>query len=338
MGAELREVRHTVPGAYAIHLLDIIARWGVDEPRFLAEFGLRREELTDPSCAMPLDVAVPMYERAVEVTGEPALGVYLGLQMRATAHGILGFAVICAKSLRDSIRLAAKYISIRTTALSLQNQEVDGVGTLVLTENADLGGAREGYAFAVLLGFWSMGRIALGRAFDVQLDFAFPRPAYYDRFEAALPPARFDQPQHQILLKDLSLLEAPLAMSDATSLRMAKDQCEQILQSMGLDGRLVPRVRSVLSRDPGDVKSLKTVARNLRLSPRTFRRHLESEGVTFSELADEERRRRALLLLRSNELSVREVGDRLGYSDVANFTRAFRRWTGKTPSAYRQDR
>lgn len=57
--------------------------------------------------------------------------------------------------------------------------------------------------------------------------------------------------------------------------------------------------------------------------------------MTFSALIDAERRRRALLLLRSRELSIQQIGERLGYSDVANFTRAFRRWTGKTPSAYR---
>jgi AraC-like DNA-binding protein len=57
--------------------------------------------------------------------------------------------------------------------------------------------------------------------------------------------------------------------------------------------------------------------------------------VTFSSLVDAERMRRALLLLRSHELTIENVGERLGYQNIANFTRAFRRWTGKTPSAYR---
>jgi AraC-like DNA-binding protein len=116
---------------------------------------------------------------------------------------------------------------------------------------------------------------------------------------------------------------------------MAKDQCAQILQSMGLDGQLAPRVRSLLARHPKGILSNEGAARAIHVSTRTFRRRLEAEGVTFSALADDERRRRALLLLRSNDLSLQEIGDRLGYSDVANFSRAFRRWTGRTPRAYR---
>ncbi len=261
----------------------------------------------------------------------------MGLQMRASAHGILGFAAMSSGTVRDAVRLAARYSVIRTTAIALSTHVGDGFATLAVDAHEALRGAREGYAFAILIGFWRMGQVLSGRDYDASLEFAFPKPAYFDRFTALLPPTSFDRPANQLVLRDLGLLEAPLTMADESSLRLAREQCEQLLQSLGLDGRLVPRVRSALARKPDDVPSLKSVARSLRLSPRTFRRHLEAEGLTFSALADEERRRRALHLLRSNELSVREVGERLGYSDVANFTRAFRRWTGKTPTAYRNE-
>jgi AraC-like DNA-binding protein len=334
MGAGPKQA-HTLPVAYAIPVLEIVERWGIDDAQLLAPFGLRRQDLADPNRSFSLDIALDIYERAVALTGEPALGIYLGLQMRATAHGILGFAAMSASSLREAILLAVKYIAIRTTALSMETRVSEGVGVLVLREHAPLRGAREGYPFAVLLGLWSMGRAITDRPFDVSMDFAFPRPSYYDRFASALPPARFDQPHHQLVLRDLALLEVPLAMSNAASLRMAKDQCAQILQAMGLDGQLAPRVRMLLARHARGVLSLPGAARVLHVSTRTFRRRLDAEGVTFSMLADDERRRRALLLLRSNELSLQEIGDRLGYSDVANFSRAFRRWTGKTPRAYR---
>jgi AraC-like DNA-binding protein len=69
---------------------------------------------------------------------------------------------------------------------------------------------------------------------------------------------------------------------------------------------------------------------------RTLKRRLADQGTSFSALLDEVRRDRATLLLRAGELSVDEIGARLGYSDPANFARAFRRWTGSSPRAFRR--
>jgi AraC-like DNA-binding protein len=75
----------------------------------------------------------------------------------------------------------------------------------------------------------------------------------------------------------------------------------------------------------------------VRISPRTLRRRLADAKVSFSTLLDEARRDRALLLLRSRDASTKDVAERVGYSNVANFMRAFRRWTGQTPAAYRRE-
>ena len=81
--------------------------------------------------------------------------------------------------------------------------------------------------------------------------------------------------------------------------------------------------------------SLEHIARVLRTSPRTLKRQLAAEGTSFSEIVDDERRERALFLLRATGTSVKDVASRLGYANIANFTRAFHRWTGRTPSQHR---
>jgi AraC-like DNA-binding protein len=89
------------------------------------------------------------------------------------------------------------------------------------------------------------------------------------------------------------------------------------------------------ARPGGGFPTLDAAARTLGLSSRTLKRRLADEGTDFTTLLDEQRRQRALLLLRSANLSVEAVAEQVGYSDVANFTRAFRRWSGTTPTAYR---
>lgn len=74
----------------------------------------------------------------------------------------------------------------------------------------------------------------------------------------------------------------------------------------------------------------------MHVSTRTLKRRLAVAGTTFSDLLDDLRRERALLLVDDRALTLDQIAYRLGYSDVANFTRAFRRWTGATPAALRK--
>lgn len=77
-------------------------------------------------------------------------------------------------------------------------------------------------------------------------------------------------------------------------------------------------------------------ADQLGLSVRSLQRRLTSHGLTYRELVDSVRRNRALLLLEHSSLTVTEIAMELGYSEHANFTRAFRRWIGRAPQLYRQ--
>jgi AraC-like DNA-binding protein len=98
---------------------------------------------------------------------------------------------------------------------------------------------------------------------------------------------------------------------------------------------VVAGVRAGLARDEGGFHALPRIAKQMHMSVRTLKRKLEADGTSYSELLDEQRRGKAMLLLRRDDLAIEEIADRLGYSDAANFTRAFRRWTGTTPKAFR---
>jgi AraC-like DNA-binding protein len=146
---------------------------------------------------------------------------------------------------------------------------------------------------------------------------------------------RFGQAVNQLVF-NADELDLPLKMSDRASLRLAQEQCERALDALEQDGQVVARARSLLVKREGGVRSVEEVAGLMHLSPRTLKRRLAAHGVTYSSLAESELRERAILLLRSSDLSLEQVAERIGYSDVANFTRAFRRWTGRTPARYRR--
>ena len=96
---------------------------------------------------------------------------------------------------------------------------------------------------------------------------------------------------------------------------------------------MLSRVRALLRDDLG--LALPEIARRVSMSPRTLKRRLAEQGTTFSELIDDARRQKALALLEDRRLTIDAIAGQLGYSDTANFTRAFRRWTGKSPGEAR---
>jgi AraC-like DNA-binding protein len=126
-------------------------------------------------------------------------------------------------------------------------------------------------------------------------------------------------------------------MADPATLRLARGECERALEALGFNTQIGGRVRRALV--VGDrFRNLEEVAAELHVSRRTLTRRLDAQGLSFSALVESERRDRALALLSSPDVSLDDVTEHLGYSTVACFVRAFHRWTGATPAAYRRAR
>ncbi len=101
---------------------------------------------------------------------------------------------------------------------------------------------------------------------------------------------------------------------------------------------LLERVRAQLAPGPDGYADLERVAERLFMSGRTLKRRLHERGTTFRTMLDDARFRQARQLLENPDLDIQQVAIALGYRDPACFTRAFRRWSGRTPSQVRAER
>jgi AraC-like DNA-binding protein len=325
----------TFAAVHALHGSEVVKAWGVSPDEILSELGLDREALAVPGAQIPVETFVALVETARARTGEPALGVFLGLQMRAPAHGYLGFAAMTAATLRQALEIATRFAPTRTNAIRLSLHTNDTQASLVFEERADFGPARDAILLSLIIGLWQIGNNLTAKDLTGSADFSFERPAYVDRFPQFDGLARFGQPVNQLVF-DAPQLDLPLVTADPGSLRLAYEQCERSLEALGAEEHVLERVRQLVLRQEGGCRSLEEVATLVHVSPRTLKRRLASQGVTYTDLLDEQRRERALLLLRSPMLSLDDVAAGLGYSDTANFSRAFRRWIGASPGAYRR--
>ncbi len=327
--------RHSVAAALLFPLLEVVRHMGVPAEDVFAPLGLRGFDAAEPYARIPYDLHLAIIARARALTEEPAIGILWGLQMRATVFGHLGFATMSAATLRDALDIAVRFAPLMSTAEGLRLQVDGGVASLVLEEPEESAPVLDVITMTRLAGLWHLGETLTGRELSAVTEVSFPEPAYFARFRESAPPVRFGCPATRVLI-DARLLDLPLVTADPVSLRLASEQCAREIAAVETTGRTVRDVRKQLWREDGSLRSPAEVARALHVSPRTLRRKLEGEGRSLSSLLDEERRDRATTLLRSPGLSLSQVAERLGYGKVQSFERAFRRWTGTTPAAYRK--
>jgi AraC-like DNA-binding protein len=326
----------TIPGVHAAHLAELVGRWGVSQEQLLGPLGLNMHELADPAARLSIHMLRRLVSRARTLTGEPGLGFHLGLHSRVSAHGYLGIAAMAASTLREALELACRFAPTRSTALALRLEEHDAQASIIVDELCSFGDARDFVILSLLVGLSHIGESLVGARLDGHIDFAFPEPSYVARLAGELGPRlHFDQPVHRIV-SAREHLDLPLKLADPDALRLARARCEHELSLLGFRQGVASRVRAILAASDGQLPLLGAIAAELGTSTRTLKRKLAGEGVSYSKLVDDARAARAMVLIRS-ELTVDEIADRLGYSDAANFTRAFRRWAGKSPRALRSD-
>jgi len=132
-------------------------------------------------------------------------------------------------------------------------------------------------------------------------------------------------------------LDTPLGSADPQALANAAALCQAELDAITQQESLTARIQRSLLAASSTLPTLQTTARLLHMAPRTLHRRLGEEGSSFRIIKEALRHRLALQHLRTPHLSLQEIAYRLGYTDPANFRRAFKRWQRQSPSAYRAE-
>jgi AraC-like DNA-binding protein len=327
---------HTVPLFQVSRLIELVQRWHIPPDELLAGSGLAVTDLEDPLGRLPISRMCALLERARLITGEPGLGYYRGLQMRASGYGTVGFATQSASCLGEALTLVLKFAPVFSTAITLDLRIEGSLAMLYLEENVDFGSARDIVLITLVTGLRTVSSTLTGRPDWGAVHLAIPEPEYQGRFAHLAQGWKFGRSYNRVVF-DASALETPIVTSDPAGLHVVRTLCEHALDELAYDAGLVDSVRRLI-RGEGRFRTLDDVASHLHVSERTLKRRLAAQGASFSELTERERQKDAIALLRCLRLSVAEVATRLGYSNESSFVRAFRRWTGTTPAAHRRER
>ncbi len=328
-----------VPGIYVVLLCDVLTELGHDPAPLLRGLGFDRQGLLDPECRLPLDQANATAEAALARVGEAGLGFRYARAMRITLHGPVGLLALSSPTIDDGLDAARRYLGLRAPFLNVQREPLeDDRQALCFRTDFGPGPVRSFVIEAMVIGFvYMLEQLMEAPPDGAEVHFQGPPPAHAEALRRTVPvPVRYDQPRDALIVS-AALLGARPRLADPQAEALAREQCELEFRRWraNQEGPLPERVRAALRDQAPPLPDLTEVAERLAVSPRTLKRHLQQAGLTYRELQDEARYRQARKLLADRALRISEVAWALGYNDVANFSRAFKRWSGRTPKAYR---
>lgn len=277
---------------------------------------------------------------AIDLTGDSAFGLVAGKSIALMRYGPMVPLALPSPNLRQLLADVRQF-----APLLLEQAEMDLVethsGTRLVVQPVVHGGASRHFRMEmVATSSTQMLRLAGGSNADVyRVEFPYDcAPEHLQRYVATFGPRVSFGARECAIHFNPALLDTPMLTHDPVAYLAARTRAESALAAKLARSDMAERVRQwLLSAFPRQPSTAET-AEHLKLSERSLRRHLAMLDVTHADLAQECQRMMAERLLAEGKVSLKQIADSLGFSSVSSFHRAFRRWSGLTPSEWRDQR
>jgi AraC-like DNA-binding protein len=306
---------------------------GGDSAARLAQVGVDIKLLDGPMMRCPLSLSFYMWKGALELTGDPAFGVKAASYVKNTSFHALSYGISASATLKEAFERSQRYCRLVSDAVDYEFSRRGNEYRFVIEPTTTV----PDESVDCLIGaYLRMCRSLVGREYSpLRIDLRRPRPSTIDDFQEILrAPLRFDAPQ-TLLVFDAQSIEHPLGDGNP-ELALHNDTIALQYLSQIERQNIQARVRDVLmQRLPSGEPSQGDIAETLSMSVRTLQRKLGDCGISYLEILDETRYEMARAYLSSRRYSINDVTHLLGFSAESCFTRAFRRWTGQSPSGWR---
>ncbi|KAF1053280.1 MAG: putative HTH-type transcriptional regulator [Stenotrophomonas maltophilia] len=316
-------------------VLDAFHHSTVPSSALLLGSGITLADLERPSDLISTQQELRVFANALVHRAD--LGLLLGRSLHVSAYGMFGLTLLTSGTLREGLELGVRLQLLLGTFFRLALEEHDGLAWIIADDYRE-GPALETFnadfcmsSFRVTCQDMLGTRLPLREAHFSHADPGYPQ-AYAEAFDC---PIRFGQPRNALVF-DAHWLDRRLPLADLITHGDMLQRCIDQIETFGGRPTWITQVRRMISQrlhTPPDVEQL---ARQLHCSPSTLRRRLKAQGTSYQGLLDELRYASARQLLAQNSLPVSRIAEELGFKETASFRHAFQRWSGLSPSHFRQ--
>ncbi|MBT4522078.1 MAG: AraC family transcriptional regulator [Halieaceae bacterium] len=325
----------STPAQYILILIDMVENQGHNRDQLLRGTTLADTGISGIGARVEAAEFNRLVTNALVLSGDPSLGLQLGMRLNLSAHALLGQAFMTCKNMKEVMGLFIKYYHLLAPALNLEfdiQPDRSTLTTRVRSEDLPIEFSYE-LIYAGILntlrGLLNLDKIEL----RIELPYSAPGHVgkYFDLFGDDI---QFDCAQGRVSF-DSAMLEIPLPDSNPALRSLYEEECARLLADLEEKDSISEQSLRLLRKLEGQYPKMPQIASMLNLSSRTYRRRLERESLSYQRLLDQVRAEHATRHLQHTELPLSTIAYMVGFNDASNFRRAYARWTGSTPSEVR---
>jgi len=320
-------------------MLSACARLGLDTSQILRAAGLGRATLENPDVRLPAEQVDALWRKAYELSGDPNLALHAIEVLPFGEYRVIDFLGSSAPTIGMALVKVSDYFPlIRNGEIGLPYTVTETQVTVGLEAPACPSAISRPYAEYTLAAVFLRTRIATNQRYPLlRVEFTHPRPEDISEHERIFEcPVVFGAGACQLVMAR-DVWDTPRIGGDPALFSVLDTHAKLLLDQLPNPAEIVSQVRQAIESElRGGHPQLESIARRLLMAPRTLQRRLRDQGLVFNDVLDAMRFRAARTYLAQPDVAVAEVAYLLGFAEQSSFNRAFRRWSGQTPTQYRR--
>lgn len=309
----------------------------VDIDAFLRTLGVDPESVKPPDAYIPIETYLLIQDEAAQYVKDPYFGLHMGQFAEAGSWSILGYMMMNCKTLGEAFEKSGRYSRIIGNLIEARAElKFNKIKVIFFTPPHAPKMSRHCFEATFSSSVRMMRTLTGVDIHPLEVTFIYPEPESRSEYERIFCcPVRFGQRENSFTIA-MSVVNSPILMANPGLLEYFEKYAQDFLDEMNRNHEHTRTVtKIILARMDDEALSIEKVAREMAVSVRTLQKHLEDEGVAFSDLLKDIRQRLAQKYLREN-YTVEQITYLLGFSEPSVFRKAFKKWSGVTPREYRE--
>lgn len=318
------------------------AAHGINFQLLCRKAGVTAADLNDSERMIDWEFAPNLWEDMMLLSGDEMIGLNIGMRMRPTAYGMIGYLLQSCKTVKTVLEMVCKYNDTFSTIFKYST-EYQGDEVVVYMEPDALWSnkypvsARQGADIAKSSAVYTIRALTGRKITPLHAFFTHSKiqpQAYRKVLECDLT---FNAPRDGLVFRKPDL-DIPVISYDVSLFALFERLLQEKKDRLASRKTFAEEIRmTILSGFKGLIPPIEVLAAHLNTNTRTFQRRLSAESSSYRIVCNDLRKELALAMMEQSDRSITDIAEMLGYADHTSFRRAFKNWTNASPKEVRRN-